>query len=152
MWFFFLLVIIVMLAINYIIAQQFANIAEMKGYAGNAYFWFTFVFGLAGMLMVIALPAQTESKDITVVVASPEQSSTRETIPAATGNSEARMENDSKKAKYTKKTIPAVAGNSEYRIENDNKKVPYRCGQCGQAGPYDGNCPGCGSSIKRYNN
>ena len=126
MWFIFLLVIIVMLVINYIIAQQFANIAEMKGHAGNVYFWFTFVFGLAGMLMVIALPAQEESQYIPVVVASPEQSSTRETIPAAAGISEARM-------------------------ENDNKKVPYRCGQCGQMGPYDGNCPGCGSSIRRYN-
>ena len=30
-------------------------------------------------------------------------------------------------------------------------KAPYRCGKCGQAGPYDENCPTCGSSLKFYN-
>ena len=28
--------------------------------------------------------------------------------------------------------------------------VPYRCGKCGYNGPYNGNCPSCGSSIKFY--
>ena len=27
--------------------------------------------------------------------------------------------------------------------------VPYWCGNCGHDGPYDGNCPACGSSVRR---
>ena len=29
--------------------------------------------------------------------------------------------------------------------------APFRCGKCGQDGPYEGPCPSCGSSIKFYN-
>ena len=31
------------------------------------------------------------------------------------------------------------------------KETPYWCLTCGQEGPYNGNCPVCGSSIKIYN-
>lgn len=27
---------------------------------------------------------------------------------------------------------------------------PFVCGKCGHKGPYDGNCPECGSSLKKY--
>ena len=27
---------------------------------------------------------------------------------------------------------------------------PFNCGNCGHKGPYEGNCPSCGSSMKRY--
>ena len=56
MWFLYLVCLIIALVINYIIAKNFSDIAEMKGHQGSTYFWFTFLFGLAGMLMVIALP------------------------------------------------------------------------------------------------
>ncbi len=29
--------------------------------------------------------------------------------------------------------------------------VPYWCGTCGEKAPYQGNCPTCGSSLKKYN-
>ena len=32
-----------------------------------------------------------------------------------------------------------------------NLTVPYWCGKCGYDGPYDGNCPKCNSSLKKYN-
>ena len=56
MWFPFLLGIVIALIIDYVIAKKFEEIAEMKGHEGSTYFWFTFIFGLVGMLMVIALP------------------------------------------------------------------------------------------------
>ena len=56
MWFLYLLGIVIALMIDYYIAKKFSDIAEMKGHEGNTYFWFTFIFGLIGMLMVIALP------------------------------------------------------------------------------------------------
>ena len=37
------------------------------------------------------------------------------------------------------------------RDETPASTAPYRCGNCGQEGPYDGVCPSCGSSIKFYN-
>ena len=62
MWFLYLVGIIIVLVIDYIIAKQFEDIAEMKGHVGSTYFWFTFIFGIVGMLMVIALPIQTKSE------------------------------------------------------------------------------------------
>ena len=56
MWFFYLLGVVIALIIDYIIAKKFADIAEMKGHEGDTYFWFTFIFGVIGMLMVVALP------------------------------------------------------------------------------------------------
>lgn len=31
-------------------------------------------------------------------------------------------------------------------------EIPFWCGFCGAPGNYEGNCPSCGSSLKRYNN
>ncbi|MBQ3081243.1 MAG: DUF4339 domain-containing protein [Clostridia bacterium] len=47
---------IIFILIWFIVSKKFAEIAEMKGHKGSAYFWFTFLMGLVGMLMVIALP------------------------------------------------------------------------------------------------
>ena len=33
-----------------------------------------------------------------------------------------------------------------------SKEIPYWCGKCGNAGPFGGNCPNCGASLKQYNN
>ena len=32
-----------------------------------------------------------------------------------------------------------------------SEEIPYWCGKCGNSGPFDGNCPTCGSSLKKYN-
>lgn len=56
MWLFYLIGIIIGLIIHYFIAKKFEEIAEMKGHIGSTYFWYTFILGLVGMLMVIALP------------------------------------------------------------------------------------------------
>ena len=32
-------------------------------------------------------------------------------------------------------------------VENEDDAT-YKCGKCGAPGPYEGNCPNCGSSIK----
>ena len=74
MWFLYLVCLIIALIIDYIIAKKFSNIAEMKGHEGGTYFWVTFLFGLVGMLMVIALPDIT-IKNIPTVL-SPQASTT----------------------------------------------------------------------------
>ena len=52
----FILGLIAALVIGYIVAGKFSEIAEMKGHEGSTYFWYTFLFGIYGMLMVVALP------------------------------------------------------------------------------------------------
>jgi len=35
-------------------------------------------------------------------------------------------------------------------IKQESTTTSYRCGKCGHNGPYEGNCPKCGSSLKRF--
>ena len=41
--------------VNYLIASEFLNVAKQKGYSDGKYYWFCFLFGVAGYLLVIAL-------------------------------------------------------------------------------------------------
>ena len=56
MFFYILLLAAVALLINYIIANAFQRIAEDKGYPERSYFLFCFFLGVAGYIMVCALP------------------------------------------------------------------------------------------------
>lgn len=50
-----ILIIIVSLILNAIVAAGFNDIAKMKGHTEN-YFWWVFLFPIAGYIMVAALP------------------------------------------------------------------------------------------------
>lgn len=52
--------IIVIVVINFLIAYQFYEIAEMKGYSEIKYFWIAFLFSITGYLLVIALPDKNQ--------------------------------------------------------------------------------------------
>ena len=48
---------VIILVINYVIAGEMRNIAESKGCVDSGrYFWFSFLLGLPGWIMVAALP------------------------------------------------------------------------------------------------
>ena len=47
---------ILLTELNYLIAKEFAFIAREKGYPQKRYFWWVFLTGLLGIIMVIALP------------------------------------------------------------------------------------------------
>ena len=47
------------------IAVEFQRIAAMKGHDLQRYFWYTFLMGPVGMLMVIALPQNTVEATVT---------------------------------------------------------------------------------------
>lgn len=52
-----LIILGIILFLNYLLAKEFYAIAEMKGYEYHIkYFWYCFIFGWIGYLMVIALP------------------------------------------------------------------------------------------------
>lgn len=56
----FLIVLIIctfiLLIISYFVAKSFWEISKMKGYSENKYFWWCFLGGICGWMMVIALP------------------------------------------------------------------------------------------------
>lgn len=51
---------IVVLVVQWLIAKEFRDIAEDKGYSDKKCFWYCFLFGIPGYLMVIALPNLNE--------------------------------------------------------------------------------------------
>lgn len=51
------------IALSYLVATEFRRIAAMKGHDEARYFWWTFLFGPVGMLMVIALPNEARTPD-----------------------------------------------------------------------------------------
>lgn len=51
-----IIAIICGLLIDYFISKEFKKVAELKGYTEKRYFWITFLLGLVGMLLIIALP------------------------------------------------------------------------------------------------
>ena len=57
---------ILFLLIDLLIAKEFVAIADKKGHNGRQYFWWMFLFGFIGYLMVIALPDRGEQKTVTV--------------------------------------------------------------------------------------
>lgn len=63
----------VVLLIDYFIAKEFSAIAELKGYNDPKYFWWSFLTGVAGYLMVVALPnRRTVNSNGTVMPAQPD--------------------------------------------------------------------------------
>lgn len=53
---------IVFLCCDAVIAYAFAGVSDSKGHNGDKYFWFCFLFGIAGYLLVIALPDATKKE------------------------------------------------------------------------------------------
>ncbi len=51
---------IAVIVLCYFAAAEFRRIAVMKGHHEARYFWWTFLVGPVGMLMVVALPQKTE--------------------------------------------------------------------------------------------
>lgn len=47
---------IAVIVLWYFVAKEFQRIAAMKGHDEARYFWWTFLLGPVGMLMVVALP------------------------------------------------------------------------------------------------
>ena len=64
MGFFVFLGIVIGIIIAFVVASEFASIANEKGYDGTKYFWYTLFLGMIGALMVIALPDRNSKINI----------------------------------------------------------------------------------------
>ncbi len=54
---------IALIALWYFVAAEFRRIAAMKGHDEARYFWWTFLLGPVGMLMVVALPQEIKAPE-----------------------------------------------------------------------------------------
>lgn len=61
---FIVILAVVLLFVDYLVAGAFYDIAKMKGYNSRKYYWYCFFTGIAGYLMVIALPNKGGSATI----------------------------------------------------------------------------------------
>ena len=52
----YLFLALILLALSYFIANEFYKAAVAKGWPQKKYFWLCFLLGIAGYLLVIALP------------------------------------------------------------------------------------------------
>ena len=78
------IVVMVVLFVQFRIADEFRNIARSKGHDANRYFWFCFLFGIPGYLMVVALPDR-HLADGTGSADSAESTPHTATMPSITG-------------------------------------------------------------------
>ncbi len=62
--FLIVLIIVAVIAVNILIAKKFNAIAREKGH--DDYFWWCFLFGIIGWLMVVALPDRRQPKVLEV--------------------------------------------------------------------------------------
>lgn len=58
---------VVSLVICFIAALEFSAIASKKGYDDAKYFWYPFLLGIIGMLIVIALPDRGDKYNVVSV-------------------------------------------------------------------------------------
>lgn len=56
MWFLYVLLVIVALVVGYLVAAEFQEAAEAKGWPEEKYKWIAFLIPIAGYLLVAALP------------------------------------------------------------------------------------------------
>ena len=59
----FILVAVAAILILYLLADAFYEVAKKKGHSEKKYFWFPFIFGFAGYMLVIALPNNLTSQN-----------------------------------------------------------------------------------------
>ncbi len=130
MWFLYVLGIIIALIINVVIANKFVEIADMKGHHGSDYFWFVFLFGIIGMLMVIALPNQkaptastlSEKKDIPITINSAPS-------PKTTINETQNTSNEQCEAVVVDRSDGHLTCPKCGLVQKSNRTVCWKCGQ-----------------------
>ena len=116
------------IAISIIVALEFGKIAEAKGHSKVKYFWFSFLFGLIGYLMVVALPDRGNQPDTIVVNAAP----AAQPAKAAPAEKAVKQEAPEPKEKIDQAKVEIIDG----RIvcpncgvkQNGSRNVCYECG------------------------
>ncbi len=141
--------IIVGLVICFIAALEFASIASEKGYDDAKYFWYPFLLGIIGMLIVIALPDRNAKINIA-------QNALRKNEEYTSDNASSGLTN--------KLNTPKISADTEYGLESSTssheKNTTYKttdqntiiCSSCGFEQPAGrAICWKCGCKFNQEN-
>lgn len=72
----------IVLGLCAIIAMEFQRVAADKGYTGSRYYWYPFLFGIFGMLLIIALPDRGGKNQTPIILTeAPKSASAADEIP-----------------------------------------------------------------------
>lgn len=115
------LFVIIGLIISYIFANEFFAIATKKGYNDSKYFWYCFLFGIAGYLMVVALPQKTVQAEVINNKDRIKQSDATNATP-----NDICEEESAKFTNISEDTIVCSACNFE---QPSGRKVCWKCGR-----------------------
>ena len=115
---------IIWLIIWFVIATEFAAIASEKGYDDSKYLWYTFLLGIAGMLLVIALPDRTNDCDI--VEETVDKEDCFEELPL---NKYDMVDNNEIEASYDRKNVNDEDDVTVKAIIIDGQKICPICGK-----------------------
>lgn len=140
--------IVIGIVICFIIASEFAEIANKKGYDGTKYFWYTFFLGIIGALMVVALPDRNSNINIVHDTSHTDkenngdyiQGLTKKVIPNTAENS-----NDTKSV--LEPDVPSQEKKAAFKTTENNTIV---CSSCGFEQPAErAVCWKCGSKFSK---
>ena len=118
---------LLILIFNFIIAGEFASIADKKGHDGTKYGVYTFFFGIAGMLMVIALPPAHQAE---------------------------AMKSNTKTASASKPQKKSIDVHASPKVQADSEGfVDIKCSNCGETLSVMQDedaitCPWCDTALK----
>lgn len=61
--FLIVLALAVVVTVQYVLSVEFYDAAVLKGYKEKKYFWYGFLFGVVGFLLIIALPDRNNTNN-----------------------------------------------------------------------------------------
>lgn len=130
-----LLSAIVMLVVQIIVTDRFCDITEAKGYPRNTYYWYCFLLGVVGYMMVLALPDRNLYAKIDALTnaASKPADPVQHNIPTAPVQPAAPVIVATAEASPNAIIAPIVNGEKVCpvckTVQMANRKVCWSCGQ-----------------------
>lgn len=118
--------VILIVIISYFIASEMQDIAVRKGYESKCYFWFSFLFGLPGWIMVAALPNQNIQYLLTEMNKSMKQDQNNKKAPFVTASEQRPVQSTE-----TEKTESASLDRNTSALVVPAGKEMIRCTGCG---------------------
>ena len=151
---------IVWLIVSFVVAGEFQSIANDKGYYGGRYFWYSFLFGIAGWAVVIALPDKKASGAMTAIAENLKRQAESNRTEL---NKKASFSYNGNEGKEGRKNVPAPEASNSMKDtketsmperfvipmigEKKDSEICPKCGEVQKAGR--SRCWKCGISFYR---
>ena len=146
MGFLIFLGIVIGIVVCFMVASEFAEIANKKGYDGAKYFWYTFFLGIIGALMVIALPNRNSNINIVHNTSHTDKENNGDNIHSVTKNVIPNtVENSNDTKSVLEPDVPSQEKKATFKTTENNTII---CSSCGFEQPEGRRvCWRCGSKF-----